>query len=47
VFYAFIVVPRFLRDAAYNLVEKYRFRLFGRSEQCMLPSGEDADRFVG
>lgn len=44
--YGFIVVPRPLRDAVYDLIGKYRYRLFGKSEQCMLPSPEYRDRFL-
>jgi predicted DCC family thiol-disulfide oxidoreductase YuxK len=47
IFYVFILVPRFVRDAAYDLIGKYRFRLFGRSNQCLIPSAQDRDRFVG
>lgn len=45
-FYAFIVVPSFLRDAVYNLISRYRYRLFGKSDRCILPSPEHQDRFM-
>jgi len=39
-------VPRPLRDWAYDLIARNRFRLFGRRSTCMTPSPELADRFV-
>src|SRR5215213_3673186 len=35
-FYYFIFVPRFIRDAFYKLFAKYRYRLFGKKDECML-----------
>jgi predicted DCC family thiol-disulfide oxidoreductase YuxK len=40
------LVPEFLRDAVYNLVARNRYRLFGRSEVCALPSDQDRSRFL-
>jgi len=40
------LVPKFLRDAAYNLVARNRYRIFGRSEVCALPSEQDRSRFL-
>jgi predicted DCC family thiol-disulfide oxidoreductase YuxK len=40
------LMPRFLRDAAYNAIARYRYRLFGRSEACTLPSDRDHSRFL-
>lgn len=45
-FYVFIVVPGFIRDAVYNFVGRHRYRLFGKSDQCMLPPEGDRDRFI-
>lgn len=44
--YAFIIVPRPLRDAVYDLVAKYRYRWFGRRESCMVPTAELRGRFL-
>ena len=44
--YYLIFVPRFLRDAAYKLFAKYRYRLFGKKDECMLPSPEIRARFL-
>lgn len=44
--YALIVVPRFLRDAVYDLVARKRYRWFGRRDTCMVPGPELAGRFL-
>lgn len=45
-FYAFILLPRPIRDAVYNLVSKSRYRVFGKRATCMIPTPEQADRFL-
>ena len=40
------VVPRPIRDAAYKLFARYRYRLFGKKDECMLPSPEIRARFL-
>jgi predicted DCC family thiol-disulfide oxidoreductase YuxK len=40
------VVPKTLRDLAYDLVARSRYRVFGRYETCLLPSPEHRRRFV-
>lgn len=40
------VVPKFLSNAAYNTVARHRYRIFGRSETCMLPRDQDQSRFL-
>ena len=45
-FYAFIIVPTFLRDAVYNVVAKNRYKWFGKQDFCMLPSKDLASRFI-
>jgi predicted DCC family thiol-disulfide oxidoreductase YuxK len=40
------LVPKFLRNTAYNTIARHRYRLFGRFETCMLPSDEDRSRFL-
>jgi predicted DCC family thiol-disulfide oxidoreductase YuxK len=39
-------LPRPLRDAAYDLVARNRYRWFGKQEQCMVPSPELRGRFL-
>jgi predicted DCC family thiol-disulfide oxidoreductase YuxK len=40
------LVPNFLRDPAYNIVARNRYRIFGRSEVCPLPNDQDRSRFL-
>lgn len=40
------LVPRPIRDAAYGVVVRNRYRWFGRSESCMVPTPELARRFL-
>lgn len=38
--YVFILIPRPIRDAVYNLVGRYRYRWFGKKNSCMVPTPE-------
>lgn len=40
------VVPRPLLDRAYDLVARTRYRIFGRFEQCNVPTPEFRQRFL-
>jgi predicted DCC family thiol-disulfide oxidoreductase YuxK len=40
------IMPRFLRDWAYNLVARNRYRIFGRYDTCPLPSEATRSRFL-
>ncbi|HVE12213.1 MAG TPA: thiol-disulfide oxidoreductase DCC family protein [Elusimicrobiota bacterium] len=44
--YAFIVVPRPLRDAVYDWVARNRYRWFGKKESCLIPTPEIRARFL-
>jgi predicted DCC family thiol-disulfide oxidoreductase YuxK len=39
-------VPRVLRDAAYDVVASSRYSVFGKKDQCMVPTPEVRDRFL-
>ena len=39
-------VPRWLRDPAYDLIARNRYRIFGRTDVCMVPAPADRDRFI-
>lgn len=41
-----LAVPRGVRDAVYGWVAKRRYRWFGRSETCRLPSKEERAYFL-
>jgi len=40
------VVPRAVRDRAYDLVARNRYRVFGRFDRCLVPSREFRNRFI-
>jgi len=40
------VLPNFVLDAGYDFVAKNRYRLFGRSDSCLLPEPEWQERFI-
>ena len=42
----FYVVPRFLRDAMYDLVANNRYAVFGKKNECYIPTPELAERFI-
>ncbi len=44
--YVFRVVPRFIRDFFYDIIAKNRYRLFGKSESCRIPTPEEKKLFV-
>jgi predicted DCC family thiol-disulfide oxidoreductase YuxK len=43
----FRVIPRPLRDWAYRLIARNRYRWFGKAETCWLPTPELRGRFLG
>lgn len=40
------LVPAVLRDALYRWVARHRYRIFGWSDRCMVPSPDVAARFL-
>lgn len=40
------LVPRRVRDPVYDLIAGNRYRIFGRTDACMVPSPEDRTRFL-
>ena len=44
--YAFIILPRPVRDALYRFVARNRYRWFGRRETCRLPTPDLQARFL-
>ena len=43
---AVAIVPRFLRDWAYDGFARIRYRVFGRYDSCPIPSPEQRARFI-
>ncbi len=44
--YIFILVPSFIRDFFYDIVARFRYRIFGQSNQCRVPTPELKARFL-
>ena len=44
--YFFIIIPDFIRDFVYNQVAKNRYKWFGISKNCMIPTKEIKSRFL-
>ena len=42
----FGMLPTFVLDAAYSLIARNRYRLFGKYDTCLMPSPENASRFL-
>ena len=40
------IVPRGLRDRAYDWIARRRYRILGKLEQCPTPSAAERDRFI-
>jgi predicted DCC family thiol-disulfide oxidoreductase YuxK len=45
--YAFIIIPKPVRDFFYKLFAKNRYKLFGKQDACMMPTPEIRARFLG
>lgn len=46
ILFGFIIIPRFFRDALYNIISKRRYRWFGKMDKCRIPTEELRDRFL-
>jgi predicted DCC family thiol-disulfide oxidoreductase YuxK len=44
--YSLRIIPPFLRDAVYRFVARYRYRFWGKKDECMMPTKELQDRFL-
>ena len=44
--FGFIVVPSFIRNAVYDYVARNRYKWFGKSDHCMVPTPELKERFL-
>ena len=44
--YAFIIVPKFIRDAVYSLIASNRYKWFGKQDTCWLPTPALKEKFL-
>lgn len=42
----FLIVPKFIRDGAYNWIAKNRYKWFGTRQSCMIPTPDVKARFL-
>jgi predicted DCC family thiol-disulfide oxidoreductase YuxK len=40
------IVPRWLRECGYKVIARNRYRIFGKSDTCLLPEARYRDRFL-
>jgi len=40
------IVPKFIRDAVYNLIARNRYKWFGKKDECWVPTPELKARFL-
>jgi predicted DCC family thiol-disulfide oxidoreductase YuxK len=44
--YIFKIIPAFLRNNFYRLIARYRYKWFGKKDQCIVPKPEYKNRFL-
>jgi predicted DCC family thiol-disulfide oxidoreductase YuxK len=44
--YAFMIVPKFIRDFVYGFIAKNRYKWFGKKAACWLPAPELKELFI-
>lgn len=42
----FKIIPKPLRDFVYQLISRYRFKLFGKRTECYLGEKNDSEKFI-
>lgn len=45
-FSALKIIPKPIRDFFYDLIAKHRYSLFGKKEECMIPSEQNRNKFI-
>lgn len=46
ILYAFIIIPKIVRDFFYDIIANNRYRWFGRTDSCRIPSSRLQERFL-
>ena len=44
--YIFIIIPPFIRNIAYNIIAKNRYKWFGKKDACRIPTPEEKAKFL-
>ena len=42
----FKIIPSFISDKIYDLIARNRYKVFGKKDQCMIPTEDVKDRFL-
>lgn len=45
-FYGFLIIPPFMRDFIYRVIARTRYKVFGRTDSCMVPDEKIKSRFI-
>jgi len=40
------IFPKFIRDAVYSFIAKYRYKWFGKKESCRIPTKDEREQFL-
>jgi len=46
VLWLWVVIPKFIRNWFYDLIASNRYRLFGKKDKCVVPTGDLKERFL-
>lgn len=46
ILYPFIILPKFIRDMVYSLIAKNRYKIFGKTEVCRIPTVSEKVKFL-
>ena len=46
ILFGLIIIPAFIRDFVYQLIANNRYRIWGKTESCMVPSAELRAKFL-
>lgn len=46
ILYPIIILPKFFRDFVYDLIAKNRYKLFGKTDSCRIPTEEEKLKFL-
>ena len=44
--YVLVIIPPVIRNIAYNIIAKYRYKWFGKRDACRVPSAKEKERFL-
>jgi predicted DCC family thiol-disulfide oxidoreductase YuxK len=45
-FFAFLIIPSFIRNLVYDYIARNRYKWYGKKESCMTPTQELKDKFL-